>query len=58
MSLDPALWLGRDTLVSAMIGDEETEILCDVCAKPAVDSFTWEFKGKAVRGGILQNVSK
>ena len=46
MSLDPALWLGRDTLVSAMIGDKQTEILCDVCASQLSNPLSGSSKEK------------
>ena len=54
--LDPDLWAGRDKYVGVS-RDELTEILCNVCAKPPVDNFSWEFNGRRLRGGIVQNVS-
>ena len=54
--LDPALWAGRDKYVGAS-RDERTELLCNVCAKPPVDNLAWQFNGRPLRGGIVQNVS-
>ena len=55
---DPALWAGREKLVSASRNDEEKHIKCNVCAAPPVNSFTWEFKGGPLRRGIVKSVSK
>ena len=55
--LDPAIWGGSDFFESASIDDKEKQIMCNVCAEPPIDLFTWKFNGEALRLGIVQNVS-
>ena len=55
---DPAFWAGREKLVSASRYDEQIQIVCNVCAEPSVDYFTWLFNGRTIRGGIEENVSE
>ena len=56
--LDPPLWAGKDSLLSASRDDEQIQIVCNVCAQPPVDSFTWVFNGGTIRYGIERNVSQ
>ena len=55
---DPAFWAGREKLVSASRDDEQIQIVCNVCAEPPIDSFTWLFNGSTIRGGIEEKVSQ
>ncbi len=47
-----AFWAGQDKWFSALEGDRNISILCDVCSFPKVNSFQWTFDGKPLRNGI------